>query len=377
MILDAMAARLAAERADHSAIEHLRKLVGSPVDPKIGFAENARKMLEVRLAIANATQNPALALFMQALNDALVSKLGLIKDPSGQFKADQKRTHLGNRELVEAIVAGDPGRAERQVVRDFELRRNSVSQLDVLLREATRTPNRRLAHELLTERDGDKKAAEITAAKIADDIRVKGWKEGTPLGPEVTLQERYGVSRAVFREAVRFLEMHQVVRTKSGAHGGLVIDSPDPRYTVRCVVAYLRHLSMRTRDLWEIQSVLEINAAELAATRASADDVKRMEGILAGMLSAGADDALGASANLHILIAETTKNRALALFLQVLIQIGRETLPSIEARTMPWLERAHRRLVAAIASGDSGMARRRMIEVFTESGRWVRTAPNY
>ena len=41
------------------------------------------------------------------------------------------------------------------------------------------------------------------------------------LGAEAELRERYGVSRAVLREAVRILEYHGAVTTKRGPGGGV------------------------------------------------------------------------------------------------------------------------------------------------------------
>lgn len=45
---------------------------------------------------------------------------------------------------------------------------------------------------------------------------------GQSLGPEAELLDRYQVSRAVFREAVRILEHQQIARTRRGPGGGLV-----------------------------------------------------------------------------------------------------------------------------------------------------------
>ncbi|MGV7767469.1 GntR family transcriptional regulator, partial [Mycobacterium kansasii] len=53
----------------------------------------------------------------------------------------------------------------------------------------------------------DKRAAKI-ARRIEEDIVRRGWAVGESLGSEAALQQRYGVSRSVLREAVRLVEHH-------------------------------------------------------------------------------------------------------------------------------------------------------------------------
>ena len=44
--------------------------------------------------------------------------------------------------------------------------------------------------------------ASVIARRIEDDVVERGWPVGEVLGSETDLLERFGVSRAVFREAV-------------------------------------------------------------------------------------------------------------------------------------------------------------------------------
>ena len=72
------------------------------------------------------------------------------------------------------------------------------------------------------------KKAEIVADQIAQTIVGQRWEPGELFGSEVELIARYGVSRAVFREAVRLLEHHGLAEMRRGLHGGLFIVQPDP-----------------------------------------------------------------------------------------------------------------------------------------------------
>ena len=58
--------------------------------------------------------------------------------------------------------------------------------------------------------DSDAKRAAKVADRIVGDVMALGWPVGEVLGSEADLLERYQVSRAVFREAVRLLEHQQV-----------------------------------------------------------------------------------------------------------------------------------------------------------------------
>src|SRR4051794_26464474 len=84
------------------------------------------------------------------------------------------------------------------------------------------------------------------ASKIARDIEAeivrRGWAIGESLGSEPALQERFGVSRSVLREAVRLVEHHQVARMRRGPGGGLIICEPDAGPATRAVVIYLEYL---------------------------------------------------------------------------------------------------------------------------------------
>src|ERR1700726_1350908 len=83
----------------------------------------------------------------------------------------------------------------------------------------------------LAPRDEDTrklKKAEIVADQIEQTIVGQRWEPGELFGSEVELIARYGVSRAVFREAVRLLEHHGLAEMRRGLHGGLFIRQPDP-----------------------------------------------------------------------------------------------------------------------------------------------------
>lgn len=65
-----------------------------------------------------------------------------------------------------------------------------------------------LLAEVIDERGGaDEKGACRIARLVEEDLIARGWPQDASLGSEVELAERYGVGRAVVREAVRILEV--------------------------------------------------------------------------------------------------------------------------------------------------------------------------
>src|SRR3546814_20446629 len=65
--------------------------------------------------------------------------------------------------------------------------------------------------------------------------------------------ERYGVSRAVLREAVRVLEHHQVAKMRRGPGGGLFVSEPGVAATTEAVALHLHRLAIPTAQLFEVR----------------------------------------------------------------------------------------------------------------------------
>ncbi|HEX9066793.1 MAG TPA: GntR family transcriptional regulator [Streptosporangiaceae bacterium] len=101
-----------------------------------------------------------------------------------------------------------------------------------------------------------KRAARI-ADQIVGDVMALGWPVGSVLGSEADLLARYGVSRSVFREAVRLVENQQVARTRRGPGGGLVITEPTVGGVIGAVVLYLCRVRASRAELAGARSVLE------------------------------------------------------------------------------------------------------------------------
>jgi DNA-binding FadR family transcriptional regulator len=299
--------------------------------------------------------NPALALFIEAVGD-----LGVTRLTSGRARLEPPPTraeglaHLdGYRPVVAAIADGDGEAAARRMGR-------LIDAVATRLQDARpRRPARRI--DDLTPG----KLAERVAGALRDDIERAGWPVGTVIGSETDLIERYGVSRAILREAVRILEHHGAVRTKRGPHGGVVVTAPDSGAIVRSARMILEYDGVTSEQLFEARSVLEVAAVRLATERATTEVAADLRKALATEERLG--DAAERFMPVHHRVAAATGNRLFELFVDVMgelvpsrVRADRRPPAGVAALSVE-VHRAHDRIVEAIVAGDADMAERRML----------------
>lgn len=200
------------------------------------------------------------------------------------------------------------------------------------------------------------KRAAVLADRIIGDVLALGWPVGEVLGSEIELLERYQVSRAVFREAVRLLEHQEVARTRRGPGGGLVITEPTVEAVIEAVVLYLLRVDARLDEVFEARIVLEGLACELAARRLAEEDLLELRRFVERDQPRTTDPR-----GLHSLVAATSRNLALHLFIEVLHRVVMlySTNWKVLGRTSEMLH-AHARIAEAVIAGDAATARRRM-----------------
>ena len=126
------------------------------------------------------------------------------------------------------------------------------------------TPSDGQARKIRGRQASGRKLAEQIAEEVEREIMANGWPVGQQLGTEVSLAERYGVSRAVMREAVRILEHHMVASPRRGTGGGIMIRSPDIGAVVPVVRLFLDHEGVSRASLLEARSTIELSAVALA-----------------------------------------------------------------------------------------------------------------
>src|ERR1700690_363184 len=201
------------------------------------------------------------------------------------------------------------------------------------------------------------------AAKVADliveDVMALGWPVGEVLGSEADLLERYQVSRAGFRGAVRLLEHQQVAGTRRGPGGGLVITEPTVGAVIDAVVLYLHRVDARLDEIFEARIILEDLACQLAAERTDEIDLAELRRFVEELPV----EREGDPRVLHALVAVMSRNSGLELFVDVFNRVAQLYSPDWQKlgdAVGKETTHAHAMIAEALMAGDSGLARHRM-----------------
>ena len=222
----------------------------------------------------------------------------------------------------------------------------------------------------LPESGGSLVSRAMEAVKL--HIRESGMRVGDTLPGEAYFAEKFGVSRAVMREAfgglaaLRLIDVANGRRAKVGALDGSVM------------AASLDHAlstsQIKVADVWDVRRTIEMRTAALAARNATPVQAARIVALAEAM---GKDDqphneTTEDDIEFHLAIAEASGN---ALFNQIVVSfvpLMRIAVPrawrtrQTEDEKRDILGR-HKRLAWAIANGDSAQAESCMAEHFDEA----------
>jgi DNA-binding FadR family transcriptional regulator len=349
-LLEPLAARLAAEAITEEGIAALRAELGTEA-AALGTGPVNDDALHTLLG--RLSGNPVLQLFTEVLirltfryarTSRRISRDAVLESTT--------ETHRWHGQIVDAVIAGDAAVAGTRVVEHL----HSVEEW--LLAHRVRTPEPRRPRPLPTTADG-RKLAEVVAERLHDDIAAAGWQVGTVFGSESELVERYGVSRAVLREAVRLLEHHSVARMRRGPGGGLLVQTPDPTASIHTMALYLDHQGLSGPDLRLVREVIELGCL----SRVTASPTT---GATAGALTAAIDRATlaGESGDVfHTELAELAGNPVLVLFLRIITELwsrhSRAERPPDPA-TGEEVRRTHQAILDAVLARDTVLAQHRM-----------------
>lgn len=208
--------------------------------------------------------------------------------------------------------------------------------------------------------------AEEVVARIADEIRTGRLAPGARLPTEAAMASAMGVSRTVVREAVAALRGEGLVMTRQGA-GAFV--TADAQRAFRIDPTGLVSLE-DVIGIMELRRAVEVEAAALAAERASEAQHREMDALLGAVDAAigQGEGAVNEDFALHRAIAAATGNRRFTDFLAFLGHhvIPRQTIrmaqqsPGDQRAYLAVIQKEHRRIVDAIQRGDATAARNAM-----------------
>ncbi|MBI4310919.1 MAG: FadR family transcriptional regulator [Chloroflexi bacterium] len=205
---------------------------------------------------------------------------------------------------------------------------------------------------------------ESVVAQLRELIRDGKLLPGQRLPSEREMAQRFQVSRASVREAVRALEQEGLVATRSGA--GTFVSEEGFDAAVDVLAKRLLAGREVVADILELRLLLEPQIAALAAQRATAGDKEQMAAILREQEAQVAEGETGAAADVafHSTVASASHNQVLerlsATLADLLSPIRDEGLQTPD-RSYSSL-RTHRAILQAIEAGDQEAARLAMQE---------------
>lgn len=199
------------------------------------------------------------------------------------------------------------------------------------------------------------------ATLISKEIVNGQFLPGDKLPSEHELAQIFNVSRNVVREAIACLRADGVLISRQGL--GAFVVQPELRQAIRIDAEELQQ-SGNLRSLFELRSVLEIEAAGLAAQRCTKAQLARVEQALGKMSGTEklSDAGIDADLDFHRAVAEAAGNDYLVTFLTYLAHQMRQTILTV--RENHGLEAVveltiaeHRRIFEALTTGDPEAAR--------------------
>lgn len=188
-------------------------------------------------------------------------------------------------------------------------------------------------------------------------------KWGDQLPTERELSETFKVSRTCVREAFRVLESQGFLESRQG-HGTYIALTPVDSMVQPLASALLEEKDQQA-ELFEMRRFLESQLAYLAAERATPEDVKKMEAILARQEEQIAKGGTGIEADdeFHYALAEAANNRILLHIINMTMGFlakSRESYLLVEKRAERSLAH-HREILSAIKAEDGDRAAKAMI----------------
>lgn len=204
---------------------------------------------------------------------------------------------------------------------------------------------------------------ELIAERILRQVSERRIKPGDPLPTERELMQAYRVGRSSVREALRILESRGVIRSTGKGHFQ-VADYGNPLSS--SLGFLLRVEEGGLRDLFEVRKTLEVEAAGLAATRRSDEDLAVMAAAIEEMTAglASQERYIEADLRFHLAVATATRNRIILVMMHAIRDQLQRALASIYyIPGSPQRSIAqHREILEAITSGSGHAAQERMRE---------------
>lgn len=209
-------------------------------------------------------------------------------------------------------------------------------------------------------RPGNQKLADHVASSLRSHILGHELIPGTRLPSETELIEKFEVSRATVREAIRLLERDHLVVVRPGPGGGIFSTLPKRDDLVMTPAVYLTASRATVGDFVSFRKLIEPEIARLAARNATDVQRERLLHEAAQPLGSGGEHSTG---RFHDLLARATNNRVIDTAVAFLCPaIDLTMAPSLATKhDSSTTSAAHRKIARAVQAGDEAGAANAML----------------
>ena len=211
----------------------------------------------------------------------------------------------------------------------------------------------------------DQRRYRAIVEKILQLIDSGEYPAGGRLPPERELAERFSVSRPTIREAIIAVEALQRVQVKTGSGIYVLESTTGGNGSVSSISAY---------ELTEARAIIEGEAAALAATMITDEELAELETALNELADESADGKLIselADKKFHQTIAKATRNNMIVAVVNELWFV-RDNSPSVHRAYQAICETdgqirlsEHKEIFIALKNRDAASSRKAMIEHFS------------
>lgn len=207
------------------------------------------------------------------------------------------------------------------------------------------------------------KVYEIIFQQIQHEITSGQLKMGDKLPSERELAVQYSVSRTSIREALRLLELNDLVEIRQG-DGTFVKNSAQQAFQNQLTNVVLKTDQTTLYEMLEVRLILESQCAALAALRATGQDIENIARTLELMKNTD-DEETGLQADLdfHMAIAKAANNSVLAQLIASFTPHMRNTIEATRKHRLSSTENIartfeeHKAIYIAISRGESERAK--------------------
>jgi GntR family transcriptional regulator, transcriptional repressor for pyruvate dehydrogenase complex len=205
-------------------------------------------------------------------------------------------------------------------------------------------------------------AYQVLAQTLRDQILSGQLLPGQRLPTEPELSEHYGVSRSTVREALRVLSSQDMIRTTRGVSGGSFVAHPRAEQISTYLEASLGLLTVNDAitvdSLLEVRDLVEGPAAELAALRATPDDLEAIAATLVDPADVEPGEMHVCNHRFHVLLIRAARNPLLDLLAQPVFRVLTTRFVRGEAQPDFWeaIIDDHRVILDALRRADPDAA---------------------